>query len=82
MNQEERTDRRAKTSAPSYALPVVIIGAAVLLEASAKSIAKTLASGLQDRANIEGTIAVISVLGLVLGIGLAVRTFLARKKQN
>ena len=82
MNQEERhaQQQTAKSGRPSYALPAAIIGVAVLLEASAKSIGKALATGLQDRANIEGTIAVISILGLVTGIGLLIRTYLVRKK--
>lgn len=84
MNQEAQNARRqtATSSTPSYALPAAIIGVAVLLEASAKSIAKAFASGLQDRANIEGTIAVISILGLVIGIGLLIRTYLVRKKAQ
>ncbi len=40
----------------------------------------TAASGLQDRANIEGVIAAIAAIAILGGIGLGVRTWMSRRK--
>jgi hypothetical protein len=65
-----------------FGLPVTLIGGGVLFEASAKSIAKALASGLQERANVEGVISIISGLAIVVGIVLLVRVVMARRKPD
>ncbi len=71
----------SQTAPPTFTLPVGLIIGAFLLELSAKSIAKALASGLQDRANIEGGIAIIAGICLLIGIILLVRTVLLRRRN-
>lgn len=78
-NKENEPARNAKE--PSYRLPILLIGGGLLLEAVSKPVAKSMSTGLQQMANIQGTFAIISAIGIVTGIGFLIRTILARRKK-
>lgn len=80
MVDETEQAEKGMATVPGFGLPVALIGGGVLFEASAKSIAKALASGLQDRANIEGVIAILSGLVIIVGIAALIRVVMARRK--
>ncbi|HDR67580.1 MAG TPA: hypothetical protein ENN61_00865 [Bacteroidaceae bacterium] len=91
MNKLEQGSKKSKTRGSSYAPPIVIIVCSLLIGVFTKSIAKMLAQlfdlgeggmGLNARANIEGVLATIAVIGLIIGIGYIIKMFYTRKNPE